>query len=108
MGPDDGTTRERILRLLLEARRPLSAREIAASLGLDPVRSEREIYEHIRHIAKTLRRRYGGRYTVYMVPPRCRNCGYVFTDLAEARRPSRCPRCKSQRIAPPLFYVEES
>ena len=101
------TTRERILRLLLESRKPLSAAEIATLLGLDPVHAEKEIYSHLKHIAKTLRRRYGGRYTLYMVPPRCRNCGYIFKDLSEPRRPSKCPRCRSQRIEPPRFYIEE-
>ncbi len=103
----DETTRERILRLLLESRRPLSAAEIASLVGLDPARSEKLVYEHLKHIAKTLRRRRGGRYVLYMVPPRCRDCGYVFTDLDEPRRPSKCPRCRSQRIEPPRFYIEE-
>lgn len=100
------TVRERIIRVLMESRTPLTAREIAELVGLDPVRGEREVYEHLRHIAKTLRRRSGGKAVLYMIPPRCRSCGYVFTDLREPRRPSRCPRCKSQRIEPPRFYIE--
>ena len=107
MEQGEGTIRERILRLLIASRRPLSAREIAELVGLDPVRGEREVYEHLRHLAKTLRRRHGGRAVLYMIPPRCRDCGYVFTDLDRPRRPSRCPRCHSQRIEPPRFYVEE-
>ncbi len=103
----EGTIRERILRLLMESRQPLTAREIAVLVGLDPVRGEKEVYEHLRHLAKTLRRRHGGRAVLYMIPPRCRDCGYVFRDLREPRRPSRCPRCRSQRIEPPRFYVEE-
>ncbi len=90
----------------MEARRPLTAREIAELVGLDPSTGEREVYEHLRHVAKTLRRRLGGRAALYMVPPSCRDCGYVFTDLTEPRRPSRCPRCKSERISPPRFYIE--
>ena len=100
------TIRERIIRVLMESRTPLTAREIAELVGLDPVRGEREVYEHLRHIAKTLRRRYGGRAVLYMIPPRCRSCGYVFRDLREPRRPSRCPRCRSERIEPPRFYIE--
>ncbi len=102
------TTRERILKVLLESKTPLSAREIAELVGLDPARGEKEVYEHLRHLAKTVRRRYGGRLVLYMVPPRCRDCGYVFKDLAEPRRPSRCPRCRSQRIEPPRFYIAEA
>ncbi len=100
------TVREKILKLLMETRRPLTAREIAEIVGLDPQRGEAEVYEHLKHIAKTLRRRHGGKAVLYMIPPRCRNCGYVFTDLKEPKRPSKCPRCKSQRIEPPRFYIE--
>ncbi len=103
---EEGTVRERIMRLLMESRRPLTAREIAVMVGLDPNTGEAEVYEHLKHIAKTLRRRYGGRAVLYMIPPRCKDCGYVFTDLREPRKPSRCPRCKSQRIEPPRFYIE--
>ena len=103
----EDTVRKRILRLLMESRQPLTAREIAVLVGLDPIRGEKEVYEHLRHLAKTLRRRHGGRAVLYMIPPRCKDCGYVFRDLREPRRPSRCPRCRSQRIEPPRFYVEE-
>ena len=91
----EGTIRERIVKILMEARRPLTAREIAELVGLDPNTGEREVYYHLKHIAKTLRRRYGGKAALYMIPPRCKDCGYVFTDLREPKKPSRCPRCKS-------------
>ena len=104
---EEGTVRERIIKILMEARRPLTAREIAMTLGLDPASSEAEIYEHLRHIAKTLRRRHGRKPVLYMIPPQCRDCGYVFSDLTEPYKPSKCPRCKSQRIDPPRFYIKE-
>ncbi|WP_460025947.1 hypothetical protein [Infirmifilum sp. SLHALR2] len=40
-----------------------------------------------------------------MKPPVCRDCGYVFTSLESARKPSRCPRCKSERILQPSFIL---
>jgi len=102
------TTRERIIRLLMESKTPLSARDIALELGLDPKLGERMVYEHLLHIAKTIRRQSGGRLALYMMPPKCRNCGYVFKNLDKPRKPSRCPRCKSERIDPPLFKIFES
>ncbi|MET1102117.1 MAG: transcriptional regulator [Pyrodictiaceae archaeon] len=99
------TIREKILELLLRSKRPLTAREIAIELGVDPNLYEREVYEHLRHIAKTVRRVTGGRKQLYMIPPVCRDCNYVFKDLKEPRKPSRCPRCKSYRIQPPKFYI---
>lgn len=104
----DETSRERITRLLIETTTPLSAREIALELGLDPRTGERIVYEHLSHIAKTIRRQSGGKLALYMIPPRCRNCGYVFKDLSKPRKPSRCPKCKSERIDPPRFKIFEA
>ncbi|RLF04408.1 MAG: transcriptional regulator [Thermoprotei archaeon] len=93
--------RERIIRLLSSTREPLDAQQIARELGLSP-REARLIYEDLMHIARSLR---NGPLTLYMVPPTCKSCGYVFKDLKRLRRPSRCPRCKSQRISPPRFLI---
>ncbi len=98
------TLRERIKHLLLESREPLSADEIARILGLGP-RDKKLVYEALSHIAKTIRRESGGHLQLYMIPPQCLRCGYVFRDLKKPRRPSRCPRCKSERISPPRFFI---
>ncbi|NPA85137.1 MAG: transcriptional regulator [Crenarchaeota archaeon] len=92
------TTRERMMKLLSEASTPLSARDIALELGLD---SERAVYEELKHVAKSIRRS-GKR--LYIQPAYCRKCGYVFKD-AQIKRPSKCPRCKSQWIEPPRFII---
>ena len=100
------TLREKIKRLLTETTYPLSVEEIAFSLGLDP-RNKDAIYEHLKHIAKTIRRESQGQLVLYMLPPKCRNCGYVFKKLDKPRKPSKCPKCKSQRIDPPRFIIEK-
>ncbi len=95
------TYRERIARLLKEAGRPLTAEEIAVELGLTP----REVYEHLKHVAKSVYSRSGGTEALLMEPPRCRKCGYVFKDLDSPRKPSRCPKCRSEWISSPRFLV---
>ena len=100
------TIREKIIELLTTSKKPLSAYQIASLLGLEKG-EERRIYEEIAHASRSLRRRSGGRLTIVMIPPQCANCGYVFKDLKRPRKPSRCPRCKSERIYPPLFTVIE-
>ncbi len=40
------------------------------------------------------------------MPATCKKCGYQFTDRERLKKPSRCPRCKSERIDPPRFYVK--
>ncbi len=102
------TVRERIISLLEEASQPLSAEEIAAHLGLDPRTGVKEVYAHLRHVARTVWRRSRGRKQVFMEPPSCRACGYVFKGLDRPRKPSKCPRCGSQRIDPPRFVIMES
>jgi len=98
------TIRMRILEVLRSSKEPLTAQEIAAKLGLEP-KAEKEIYKHITHLAKSVWRRTKGRERIVMIPPSCRNCGYVFKKLEKPRRPSKCPRCKSSRIEPPRFIL---
>ncbi len=95
--------RERIEALLTEIDDFIAARDIAAYLGIDA--KPREIYEHLKHIAKSVHRRSGGTRVLAMIPPRCRKCGYVFKDLDEPWQPSRCPRCRSMWIEPPRFKI---
>ncbi|MEL9940211.1 MAG: transcriptional regulator [Ignisphaera sp.] len=93
--------RERIARFLEEAREPVSADEIANIFELDV----KDVYIHLEHIAKSIRRKSGNRKALLMVPPRCRKCGYVFKDLEKPKKPSRCPKCKSEWIEPPRFII---
>ncbi|MFZ8782857.1 MAG: transcriptional regulator [Desulfurococcaceae archaeon] len=97
------TIRERIIELLRSTSRPLTAREIIEVLGVNI--TDREVYEHLAHIAKTIRSRSQGREVLLMEPPTCRKCGYVFKDLEKPKKPSRCPRCKSEWISPPRFII---
>ncbi len=98
------TLRERIMKLLMESKEPLSVDEITAILGLSP-RDKHLVYDALTHIAKTIKRRSNGKLELVMIPPTCKKCGYVFKDLKKPRKPSRCPRCKSERINPPLFKI---
>ncbi|MEM0027678.1 MAG: transcriptional regulator [Ignisphaera sp.] len=93
--------RERIARLLEEAGKPLSAEEIANIFSLDV----KDVYIHLEHIAKSIRRESNNRKALLMMPPRCRKCGYIFKDLEKPRKPSRCPGCKSEWIEPPRFII---
>lgn len=65
----------------------------------------RELEDDLRHLAKSLRR---GRQRLVVTPSRCNGCDFRFKERAPARfaSPSRCPRCKSERIAPARLRVE--
>mgnify|MGYP000250470787 CR=1 FL=1 len=101
------TLRERIKNLLMKTKEPLTVDEIALRLGVDR-ENIKDIYEHLRHVAKTIRRESSGKLVLYMLPPMCRNCGYVFKNLNKPRKPSKCPKCGSQRIDPPRFIISEA
>jgi len=98
------TLREKIMRLLSETRDPLSVDEICYLLGLSLNERDR-VYESLSHIAKTIKRQSKGRKQLLMLPPQCRSCGYIFKELSKPKKPSKCPKCKSQRINPPRFII---
>jgi len=99
------TRRERILEILRSSGEPLTVIEIAERLGVRDPKLFREIYEDLKHVGKTLYRETKGREVLVMIPPKCLNCGYIFKERSRIKRPSRCPRCKSERISQPSFMI---
>lgn len=95
--------RERIIELISSVDKPLDVKEIAKALGIKPSEAK-TIYEDLAHIARSLR---GTSSVLLMEPPSCLSCGYVFKDLDSPRRPSRCPKCKSERISNPRFIIRD-
>jgi predicted Zn-ribbon and HTH transcriptional regulator len=92
--PRSKTARAR-LRGALSAE-PLSARELSQQVGL----SEKEVLEHLVHVARSLEAEGNA---LHILPARCKSCGFAFeADLARAR-PSRCPKCKAERIEAARF-----
>jgi len=92
------TRRERIIRIL-SGGEPVSLDDLCQELE---VLDRRVILEDLTHIAQSLRK--SGR-TLVMAPPTCARCGFVFKSLRKPRKPSRCPKCKSERITPPSFQI---
>ncbi|MHC1629148.1 MAG: transcriptional regulator [Candidatus Nezhaarchaeales archaeon] len=98
------TIREKIVELLRKADEPLTADDIILLLDLEDTRPK-DIYEHLKHIAKTVRAQSNNREMLVMIPPSCKSCGYTFTNLNKPKKPSKCPKCKSERISPPAFKI---
>jgi hypothetical protein len=90
------TTRQRIAQLLREEE--LTAHELSQRAGVP----EREVAEHLRHLEHTLSH---GAERLRTLAPHCIPCGFVFKARQKHNRPSRCPRCKSERLSPPRFRV---
>jgi hypothetical protein len=97
-GPPErsSTAREAIAAALREG--TLTARDISARVGI----SEREVAEHLPHLERSLAH---GEERLIVVPPACVKCGFVFEQRERHSKPSRCPKCKSERVAPPRFTI---
>jgi len=85
--------------LLEELRRgTATARALGVAVGM----REKEVLAHLEHIERSLTAR-GEKLEV--VPAACLGCGYVFEDRRAFGRPSRCPRCRGERIEAPRFGI---
>jgi predicted Zn-ribbon and HTH transcriptional regulator len=90
------TLRRQIIALLHD--QEMDARDLAQELGL----KEKEVYEHLVHVERTVAAA-GGRFVV--TPSQCLLCGYVFEDRRRLTRPSRCPRCRRSKLMNPSFRI---
>ncbi len=66
--------------------------------------SEKVIADDLEHIKKSISHR--GKLMVK--PAACINCGFVFKEREKMKSPSRCPKCKSERIMEGMFMLVEN
>jgi predicted Zn-ribbon and HTH transcriptional regulator len=83
------TIRHEILDLLTG--RVMTIAEISRTLAI----AERDLYDHIDNLVRFK--------SLEILPARCLNCGFVFSKREKAKKPGKCPKCKSTRIKPPSF-----
>lgn len=79
--------------------RTMSARQISGEVGI----SEKDVYQHLEHVRKTLESHTG---KLVVVPARCRRCGFEFKKREKLKKPGKCPACKGEFIEDPIFSVE--
>ncbi len=91
------TLRQSILECLEEG--PITARELSARVRI----REKDVASHLEHLEKSLRR---SRRRLVIRPAECMKCGFRFEGRRRFSRPSACPRCRGQRIEPPVFLLE--
>jgi hypothetical protein len=91
-----GTLRQEITALLRE--NELNAIDISQQLSIQ----ESEVYDHLRHISKSLAAKGG---TLRIQPYQCLTCGYAYKDRKRFKRPGRCPRCKGCHIRMATYSI---
>lgn len=90
------TVRDRIREAL--ALRPHTSLQLSQAVGIP----QGEVAGHLEHLARSLPHQG---LVLEVDPARCVACEFEFEDRRRFGRPSRCPRCKSERIEPPRFSV---
>jgi len=91
-----GTIRQQIIELLTAGE--MDARELSRAVGV----KEKEVYEHLAHIARSQAAK-GSKLAVRA--SECLSCGYVFKDRRRFTRPGRCPRCRESQLINPSFKI---
>ena len=90
------TIRQQMIVLLSE--KEMGARELSQAMRI----REKEVYEHLSHIARSAAAQ--GKKLI-ILPFRCLVCGYVFQERKRFTRPGRCPRCKRTHVQEPTYQV---
>ena len=90
------TVRRELFSLLSESR--FSARELSGLIRI----SEKEVYDHLKHVLKSTRKGF----RLLITPAECRKCGFVFSKRERLKKPGRCPVCRAESIREPLFSIE--
>lgn len=90
------TVRQEIVSLL--AQQTLSAKEISPQVRI----SEKEVYSHLEHIQRTLKKEQ----KLIITPAECRKCGFVFKKRDRLKKPGKCPVCHGELIQEPLFFIK--
>jgi hypothetical protein len=76
----------------------LDAMELSGLLSI----REKEVYDHLPHIARTLA---SSGEKLIITPYTCLKCDYTFTGRSRFDRPGRCPRCKEGHIRMATYSI---
>jgi len=90
------TIRQQLIEILSEGE--ITAIGLSQDVGI----GEKEVYEHLPHIALSVASQ--GK-NLDIKPSQCLKCGYVFEGRTRFTRPGRCPQCRETHIQRPTFRV---
>lgn len=92
----DATLRQQIVALLEQ--RKVTAKDLSMAIGLP----EKQIYNHLEHIQRSLQQQ---KKTLCIDPSVCKKCGFVFKKRQRFQKPGKCPACRGQAIEEPRFSL---
>lgn len=91
------TIRQEIMALLSEGE--YGAKNISKIIRI----SEKEVYEHLEHIGRSLKSQ---KIRLKIIPALCLQCGFVFEGRNRFTSPGKCPKCKGEHIQDPEYGIE--
>jgi predicted Zn-ribbon and HTH transcriptional regulator len=94
---EEHATVRRAIMTLLE-RHTLSAREISAAVRIP----EKEVVGHLEHIRAATHKEA---LHLVVTPAICKKCGFTFRKRERLSRPGKCPVCRCEQIAEPLYHL---
>jgi len=90
------TIRQQLINVL--EKEEMNARELSRELKI----REKEVYEHLYHIKRSIKTRAK---KLHIDPFHCLVCGYIFEDRRRLSRPGRCPKCKEGHIEAATYRI---
>lgn len=94
MNEPNFTQRQKIILMLKEG--PISFMSIANNLGM-PLKELKEDLEYISHA-----------FTLESKPATCKKCNFEFDGDRKYKTPSKCPRCREERIESQVFWINKN
>ena len=91
------TTRQEIILLLTSGQ--YGAKSISKIIRI----SEKEVYEHLEHISRSLKSQ---KMRLKIIPALCLECGFKFEGRSRFTSPGKCPKCKGEHIQDPEYGIE--
>lgn len=92
------TIRQEILELLRKG--SFTTHDLSGILHI----REKDVIPHLEHLQRSLK---GSIKRFVMEPAECISCGFVFENRSRLSKPSACPKCRKQRVEPPVFHVAD-
>jgi predicted Zn-ribbon and HTH transcriptional regulator len=90
------TRREAIIARL--ETRPATVQELSKELEV----KVKVVADDLEHVRRTVRGRF------HVEPAECRACGLRLAKRDRLTAPSRCPRCRSERMTEPVLSIARS
>jgi predicted Zn-ribbon and HTH transcriptional regulator len=91
-----GTIRQQIVELLKI--KPTDAYALSGAIGV----SQRTIEAHLENVVKSTGKLFE------IMPAQCKDCEFIFKDRKKITKPTGCPKCNSEVIFPPMFFIKEA